>query len=495
MILGGNPYGATPFGGVPIPAAFQGVVLQIGPQDVTPSLLVNSYRIRRELNGRDELEFPLVSTTGYVPLLGQQVILSIDGGLEFVGTVHEREVAFHSDGRGDYTTVQVRCVDLNELADRRLVIEVYENMTAGAIVRAIVAKYLAAELIQIGDVQDGPTVARVVFPYQSAASCFDDLSEQSGFHWHIDAQRGMNFAARETAPAPFTITSANAVFRGLRGTRTRNQYRNVQYMDGGRGVTDPRTESFRGNGLQQSWNVEFEIFAKPTIDVNFQPQTVGIRGVDTTTQFYWNKGETAIGRLSSLPPLLATDIIHVTYQGLFDVIEIVEDTAAILERQQVQGGTGRYEQLDRDDQLDGQDRVLEKGISLLRRYASLDEVIEFETDVVGLTIGQLATVDVPELGLSGTFLITQLEIAPLNVTQRRFTVTATTGELKGRWQDLFANLLASNRPIVLREGEILQEVLAVHDPVGVTDSVVATLDNAATGEWGTGEAGTAEFGG
>jgi hypothetical protein len=495
MIIGTSPFGTAPLGGHPVGAGLTGLVLQIGPDDVTNILQVDSYRLRRTLNGRDEFECTLLTTTSYVPLLGQSVILTIDGGLEFVGTVHERDIAFLSDGRNDYTQIQMRAVDLNEIADRRTVIEIFENMTAGAIIRDIVTKYLASDLIQIGDVQEGPLVVRVVFPYMSAAACFDDLCEQSGFNWNIDQQRALSFFARHTAPAPFTITSANAVFRGLQGRRTRNQYRNVQYVDGGRGVTDRRTVFFRGDGTVQSFNVEYPVYAKPTITLNFVDQTVGIRGIDTGQQWFWNKGETAIGQGTGGTVLTTTDVLSVQYQGLFDLIQVVEDLSAIQERINVQGGSGRYEQLDRDNNLDGQALVEQKGLSLLRRFASLDEVIEFETDVPGLAIGQLATVDVPELGLTDTFLITQLDMQPLLPTTRRYRVTATTGEIKGTYQELFKKLLTSAQPITIREGEILQEVSALHDLVGVTDSITeSTLADFAIGVWGTGQVGRSEFG-
>jgi hypothetical protein len=235
----------------------------------------------------------------------------------------------------------------------------------------------------------------------------------------------------------------------------------------------------------QSFNVEYPIYAAPTVTRNFAPQTVGIRGIDEGQQWFWNKGETAIGQGDGTT-LVTTDFLQVNYQGLFDLIQVVEDLSAIQERIDVQGGSGRYEMLDRDDNLDGQQLLEEKGLSLLRRYASLDEVIDFETDVPGLAIGQLATVDVPELGLDDTFLITQLEVAPLLPTTRRFRVTATTGEIKGTYQELFKKLLSSAQPITIREGEILQEVSALHDLVGVTDSIVeSTLADFSVGVFTT----------
>lgn len=492
MIIGGTPYGSTPFGGEGATLFSGNLVLQIGPVDATPYLFYGSYKLTEQLNGRDEATFDLIANDGYVPLVGQTILFSLNGGLLFAGTVHERDIVFLSESRSDYAQVTVRAVDWNEIADRHVVVEVFESMTVGAIVRAIVTKYLAGDGITIGDVQEGPLVARMVCAYQTAASCFDDLFSQSGMHWNIDEHKALNMFVRTTSPSPFVVTSANAVFRALKGTKTRNLYRNVQYVQGGKGVTDQRVESFVGDGTLTSFNVQYPVHAAPTITLNFQPQTVGIRGVDTTQQWFWAKGETAIGQGSGTP-LQATDTLAVTYKGQYDLMMIVEDSAAILERQTVQGGTGRYEHLDGTTTVDGQDLITEEGLDLLRQYATLDEVVTFETDLPGLAIGQLVTLNVPELGLSDDFLITDLETVTLVGTSQRFTVTATTGDLKLTFSDFFKRFLAFNQPILLNDTTVLNQVLAMHDPVGVTDSVTATLATYAGGEWGTGEAGTAEF--
>ena len=490
-----RPLGGAPFGGAGQPQAISNnLFLQIGPIDVTDQLRWPSQRISKELNGRDECQFSLINTTGYVPAIGEAVRLFWRGSLAFLGSVHERDVAQISEAANISTTVSVRCVDINEVADRRVVIEVYEKQSAGDIVTQIVTKYLLPENIHHGDIQTGPLVSRMVIPYLTVADALDELCEKSGFHWNIDHGMALNFFARDTSPAPFTIDSSNAVFRGMRGSRTRNQYRNVQYVDGGKGITDTRQEFFKGDRVLRTFNVEYPLFEVPTIQRGFVPQTVGIRGVDEGKQWYWNVDETALGHDPYEPVLTELERIDVLYRGTYDLITIVEDSSAILERQGVESGTGRYEQIHQDDNIDGQDLVQEKGLSLLRRYATLDDMVEFETDVEGLNVGMLVSVNVPELGLLDSFLITGLEVSWLLPTLRRFNVRATTGEVKGRFQDFFAQLLGGRKAIAIREGEILQEVAGVLDEVGVTDSYSASLTDVTFDVWGTAEWGASEFG-
>jgi len=498
MTLGGGQFGVEPFGsgqsGDLTGAAIPGLLLRIGPVDATAYLRVFTYRLIQDLNSRDEADCTLLNNVGYVPKIGEEFEISLNGGLLFSGTVQERDVTFISEGRSDYTVIDVKAVDWNEIADRHTVAEIYENLTAGAIVRAIVTTYLAGDGITIGDVQDGPLVVGIKFDYASAASCFDTLSQQTGYHWRIDAHKALSFFARTTTPAPFTLTTSNAVFRKLKSSRTRNQYRNVQYVAGGHGVTDLRAESFRGDGVLQSFNVQYRVNAVPTITLNGAPQTVGIRGVDEGTQWLWNVGETAIGQNGGIP-LSAADRLTVSYQGQWDLTYVVKDTAAILERQSVQGGSGEYAQLEQDTSLDGLENVQDKAVSLLRRFGSIDDTADFETDVPGLAVGQLLTMNVPELGLVGDFLVTHLETKSLLPETRRFTVSATTGELKGTWQDFFTRIIAKNQPITLQDNAPLNVALALASPCGVSDSVTAVLTNAGTGIWGTDDTGVAEFGG
>ena len=496
MTLGARAFGKSPFGGTGVSFAGQDLfIVVIGPNDVTALIdwRSPSPRIQKQLNGRDEFECTLLSSTGYVPALGESVQVYFERGLQFGGSVHERDVEFLTERSGQHTVSKIRCVDHSAIAHRRRVFEVFEDVSAGAIVRFIIFKYLAAEFVEPGDIQEGPLVTRMV-ANMSVAEALDELSEKSGFFWNISATFVLNFFARTTKPSPFTIDSSNAVFRHIRGSRTRNQYRNVQYVDGGRGVTDPRGERFRGDSLQRTFHVEYPLFKTPMISRNGQPQTVGIRGIDSEKDWYWNAGETAIGQDPLGDLLGANEVLEVFYVGRFNLLQIVEDTSAILERQAVEGGSGRHEQLDRDDQLDGQDLVQDKGLALLSHYGTLDDVAEFGTDIAGLDTGQLLTINVPALILEGPFLITQMDISWMARSTRRFRVTATTGELKGRAEEFFTRLLGSRQSIAIREGEILQEVLATHDPVRVSDSMVMTLIDVVVDEFGPGEFGSAEMG-
>ena len=494
-VLGTRALGSTPLGGSGRTNFLNaGLQIIIGTEDKTPLLIWQSDGLDEELNGRDQLQFTLKSTPAYIPKIGEEVKVLYRGGVIFLGSVHERHVEFLYTPEQISLLIEVMCVDINAIADRRFVAEVYEAILCGEIVAMIATKYLFPEGISLGNVHPGPLISKIVFSRISFAACMDQLCEQAGFYWRIDQKRSLSFFPRTFSPAPFTVTEANAVFRDMKASISRNQYRNVEYVDGGKGLTDPRTEPFRGDGTTKSFNTEYKISTQPTITLNGVNETVGIRGVDEGKTWYWAKGETSIGQDMLSTTLTQTDLLLVTYQGEFNLINVVEDGNAILERQTIEGGTGRYEHLVVDSTLDGQDLIEEKGLSLLRRYGTLDDTATFDLFQEGLGIGQNITVDVPSYELQGEFLITNMRTRFVNPTLRRFTVTITNGEIKNKFTDFFSGFLGASRPGSISAGDILQEVTARIDRVGVTDSITADLVTVVEDEFGPGEVGPGEFG-
>jgi hypothetical protein len=494
-VLGTQALGSNPFGGSGSTNFLNaGLQIIIGPKDVTDITLWESSNLEEELNGRDQLSFTIKSTPAYIPKIGEEVKVLFRSGTIFLGSIHERQVEFLYTPQQISLLIQISCVDINAIADRRFVSEVYENLLCGEIVGVMAAKYLLFEGVSLGNVHPGPRISKVVFNRISFAECMNKLCEQAGFYWQIDKKRFLSFFPRSVSPAPFTVTEANAVFRNIKGTISRNQYRNVQYIDGGKGLTDARTEAFRGDGTVKTFTTEYKISTQPTITLNGGEETVGIRGVETGKGWYWAKGENSIGQDAGYQTLISTDLLLVTYRGEFNLVNVIEDSQAIFERQTIEGGTGRYEHLVVDTALDGQDLIQEKGLSLLRRYSTLDDTATFDVYQEGLQIGQNVTLDVASCELQGAFLITNMRTSFVTPTMRMFTVTVTNGEIKNKFQDFFAGFLGSARPGSISAGDILQEVNSNIDPVGVTDSITATLVSVVSDEFGTGEVGTSEFG-
>lgn len=497
MIFGSTPIGSTPFGGTGSGAGTPGgLSLQIGGSDVSLGgyLLVNSYRLSQQLNGRDTAECALYIPDGWSPQIGERFMLTQDDVRLFGGTVEQWEWEFLSEGN-EQRLCRVTAVDHNQIADRFIVGKTYTLKAAGEIVRELVTQFLAAEGVTVGSIPTGPTLAKVVFPNISVAEALDQIHQQTGYHWNIDSHKSLNWFFRDAIQAPFAITTASdSHWRKMRASQDRGAYRNVQFVDGGKGRTATQTEFFSGDGTRRTFSVAFELAAQPTVTVDGQSQTVGIGGVDSTAQWTWNQGNNTISQQGGTP-LTAQQILRVMYIGWFDIFAGGEKPEEIERRHQIEGGSGRYELVIREDGLDGSDVVDQYIQDMLRIYGEIAWDLEFELDQPGLAVGQQLHVDVPSLGLANVeVLITEMETWPFAITRRRHKIKATTGELKNTMKSFWARVFRSGKPITINPDATVQQLLSFSSTADATDELTVTASAAAAAEWGSGEWGGGQIG-
>ncbi len=255
-----RPLGTAPLGGdLPGPpvGTTDNYQLRIGPYpDAINYVAYQSFRVSEQLNGRNTASFKLFIRDGFQPLRGHEVLLTLtEGGTLtrlFNGFLFSRAARHLSKNLNTgVIEMDVECVDWNALADRRLIGEIYLNQTLGAIVRDVVAQTLVQEGVSDAGVQDGPMIEKVVFPNITVAEAFDLLSEATGYYWDIDYHKVLHFFERATELAPFALTvGANAILTNFEDQETLAQYRNSQLVGGGKGTTEPRNESFRGDLIQ-----------------------------------------------------------------------------------------------------------------------------------------------------------------------------------------------------------------------------------------------------
>ncbi len=91
-------------------------------------------------------------------------------------------------------------------------------------------------------------------------------------------------------------------------------------------------------------------------------------------------------------------------------------------------------------------------------------------------------------------LITAMETSLFGIEQRRHRVTATSGELKGTYQEFFAAFFARGIPVTISPDDIINEVAVANDLLSASDLVTVTTGVAHTGEWGTDIWGAMEWG-
>ena len=412
----------------------------------------------------------------------------------FHGTIDDLD--FTKTRTGGQRRFACELVDWNQLTDRRLVPKEYLEQSSGAIVNDLITNFLAADgIVPSSFVDVGPLVTKFVANYLTVRQVLDDLAELIGYGWNIDYDKRVHWFPMETNVAPFTLDGATLLHAQLHKHTSREQYRNAQFVRAGKDLTSAQAEAFRGDGSTRTWNVGYPVANAPSnINVNSgAAKTIGIRGVDTGKQYYWNKGTTEITQDTSETLLTSSDILNVTYVGLYDVIVSSKSDARIAERQSVEGGGGLYEQLENFTNLDGQDLALDKARGLIKKFGRLPNVLRASTDLPGLQAGMLAPANLTELGLTGNWLIESVRIRDAG-TFMRYDIEAVDGAHLGGWVEFWKKFYESDRQFIARENEVINSLIVADDLVACTDSVTATLATGATGEWGPGEFGDAEFG-
>lgn len=438
------------------------VSLTINAVDRKGLVLLETLNIEDQLNERNTFGFEMFDATGaFHPKVGQEVIVNWDFGSGsekiFAGTIDDLEEE-ERPGMKTQLWYRLNCVDYNQFTDRHLVAKEYTNQTQKQIVTDINTVLLAADGVTVDpSMEDGPTIEQAVFNYRTVNEVFNDLSELTGFTWYIDYDKVLHFFSRTFFTAPFSVT-AGSDYRTLRYSKTRDRYRNKQFIRAGQDVTASRVQTFQGDTETQSWPLELPVSDEaPTIKVDAAAKTVGIRQIDTGKDFYYQSGSEIISQDSGGTKLTSANALEVTYKGLFPLIVEAQDQLAIDDRVTVEGGSGIYEAIQDEEEINRSALATDKASGLLRKFAKIAEIIEFETDKTGLRAGQLLTVIRPAHNVNGSFLIESVQFRqlPTATVTMRFQVKAMSGEPFGGFAEFFRLLAAQGRKFIIRDNEVL----------------------------------------
>lgn len=487
-MIGSGVFGSVPFGSIPssglagpavLPAA--PLILRIGPDDTLAKYLkLFSYRIRKQLNGRDVFEFVFLIKNSYRPRIGEEVVMTRGSVRLFGGTINDKTERFRSEASTLSRVVTIRCTDWHQILDRRTAVRAYENTWAGDIVRDIITTYLEAEGITPGSIQQGLFQSRANWNHEPISTAIDDLCTVCGYYAFVDYQKRLHFLPREAATAPFGISEVagvgvTAAVREFESRESRDDYRNTQITKGWKEITRPQTQRLKGDGTTRTWPLVFEVLTAPTARLNDGTAlTIGISGVEEGKDLYWSEGQAQISQDQSQLALPDGQSIDVTYVGTFAGIAYQQDAAEVAARRAVEGGTGIYEAVEVDASLEGSEVVIAHGSAQLQRN-KLDVQAEFELFADGLDIGQLLPVHYPTLGLpNAEMLITAIEVSDLTLTKRRYRVTCTTGEAKNAFKEFWQTFARTGHKVGVREGEIVEYPVPLADGLACTDALSAT---------------------
>ena len=361
------------------------------------------------------------------------------------------------------------CTDQHFLADKRIMAASFVNKTCGTIAQYIWSNFLAAEGVTVGQIFDGllpssdlypsPTlypggnvglIPQASYAYCKVSEALDSLvtaASTSGipYYWMIDQYKKLYFVPYTTIINPNVVDGTKIDQKGTPPyvQRQNSLYRNTQYITGGVAQTSPQTENRLGDGVTTAWTMGFQLSSLPAITVNGTAKTVGIKGVDSGKDFYWNKGDATITQDSGGTVLTAVQTLQVVYIGQYPNVTITSNTAQIGFEKSLDGSTGIIESVTNDSSLLNTTNALNLASQLLTRYGVQGTILEFTTLDNSFAPGQIITVNLPDHALNNVDMLVESVSASDQMDGINLwnTVTAVLGPYDVSWIDFFSTIL------------------------------------------------------
>jgi hypothetical protein len=347
------------------------------------------------------------------------------------------------------------------------------------------------ELGQTSTVQTGGTVTSLTAGYVPASDVFDACAKRSQYYWEIDQDRRAWFAARGTTVAPWTFDGSQDAGDTVRVKTGNPNYRNKQFVGGGTAETSSQVEIRLGDGNTQAWVMAYPIAHVPTVETNlngagYVAKTVGIRGVDTGKDFYWQAGDNTLTQDSAgtklRGPTGTIDLLRCTYIGQFPFIASSTDDGQIATETITEGNTtsGLVEDFIGDSTLDSISVAFEVATSNLQRNATKGRILTFSTYESGLAPGQMLTVNLPIHGITtaAPMLIESVNIKTSPGFYLLYSVTALFGPVNATWLEFFKTLVGNAEQadiINLGSGSSLVTLATFTAALTITASYTATV--------------------
>lgn len=378
---------------------------------------------------------------------------------------------------GDTIFCEVEAVDNTAIADRRIVAFAVENLTAKEIIEDYIFPILQEEGVTLGDISTGVFITKGVFSYLTCSKAMDYLVNLSpSYSWNIDNDMRLNYFTKGDYSAPFNIDSSTYHFN-FKPTQIMEQYRNRQYIRGGKGYTSLQIDQYptsQPDGTSRDFVFRYKIAKKPTKLEYFATgnwyeiaqSDIGILNLDTGKKWYYSYDNNIITQDQSELVLTTSNKIRMSYYGLRNIFIITDNLEEISNRQVIENyGTGIYENLTVEKSLVTTEQAQQFGNGLLEKYAEVKDKIEFKTISNGLRSGMLIYVNMPLFYIDANFLIESVTTRAINSNTYEYSIKALDGASVGGWEEYFKTIIKSVNSFEISADEVLYNVKLLNEMV------------------------------
>lgn len=333
----------------------------------------------------------------------------------------------------------LNCTNGNSILQRRLANVSYTNKTMTEIVNDLYVRYIAGEGITLGTISEieNPVFEKYNCKNMNLMSVLNELAGYINAVWQVTEEKVFNFVKLEDFPrCSQTVTLENASFANLQWSEDGKNQRTNQIIDGAFITTDPQTEQFVVTEEWQGFSTIFPIVVQPSISINgvqVPATSIGIKGIDSDNPdilFYWAYNSTQVQLNPSYTGSISVnvnDVVECVYIGQTPIRYEVVNTEKVEEIARKTGLSGYIDNVVNDPTITTRQDALNKANALLLQYGEAKNSLRCNTDIhtllsAGFSASDIElyrqwTFDIPELGISGEYVLTERTIDPLRYNE------------------------------------------------------------------------------
>ena len=439
----------------------------------------NSLQITYPQSGqRAVLSFSLVdeNKTG-VPFvwstyIGKKVELYENGVLKYGGQLDEpstRKINNHP-----ILGQILQCVDWHFIADKTYINQSYPRQLISDTVKEMIDDFLADDGIWYDSNSIQTTSGQYISincPYVFSSDAFNEMADLINWQWRIGPDKKFYFQEYTASLGGNLIENqSNYIPSSLLITKDRSEYRNKQILKDVNALTDiltekatPTPDNDRSFVVRFALNQVPEIYissntTNPSKDDMVDPREIGIGGLETGLDWYWNKGSNIIQQDLEAEEIPSGKFLVVKYVGQYTIDIVETDDAAIIERQSIEGGSGVYSYIESGSEIEGIDIAETKAQAMLEKYSRIARRLEFSSYTMDFDVGQIIDVQIPSLNIDTItgdptndeyFLIIEKRVSTYGKLMLK-SYTLIDGAPVGGWIRFFANLIKPGKDYEIR---------------------------------------------
>jgi hypothetical protein len=432
------------------------------------SVLIQS-TLRNELTARDGVSITKALRTiptasirtvdragAFLPAVGNQIEVQDDLNgptvTLFGGSINEVE---RIRRRTSIAMLETNCACVGKAArlEQRLAGQYeFTGKSGGYIVGQILANSLSGDISEASPsaITAGPTIDYLFLDYPTARAAISAVNDLTGYEDYVRPDGTLAYFLPSSNACPVSITTGANVNK-ITTRETREDFCNRVTVKVANALRDPDTETFTGDGVATSFNVAYPLSQAPDIFIGSPAvaQTVGIIGVDTGKDWYWQEGSTEIRQDDAATVIGSGVAIIVTYVGVESIIISAENATSISDRATAENNSGIYHKLLTLDNRLTRANAQAVADAYVTAHSELSVVMLFETDsrlepeAINIEPGQTLDVTLTGYQCAGTYLVRSVTLQTRLHDQHEarwvVKVEAVAGPVLRNYVDVFRN--------------------------------------------------------